>query len=171
MRQKQRSVGFAGYSPWFIPVLVVATVVVVASGVGLLPSMLEFKFYLEPPLTISMQSRVAVAATHCGAGIGLFFLVGALWQAHMRSGWRRKKQRWSGVILLVCFALLGLSALGLYYFGAELSQQLASVLHMAAAVVFAGLMLWHGLAHRFRAAAKATLAEKVATGSCVPSAK
>jgi cytochrome c biogenesis protein CcdA len=93
----------------------------------------------------------AVAANmlmiHGGAAMLMLLLLGALFPIHIARAWRGRLNRISGAIMVVCNALLILTAFGLYYLGAETLRPWASDVHMAAGFVLPvliGVHIWLG---------------------------
>jgi len=84
---------------------------------------------------------------HGGAAMLTLLLLGALFPIHMARAWRGGLNQISGSIMVVCNALLILSAFGLYYLGAETLRPWASDLHIAtgfALPVLIAVHIWLG---------------------------
>ena len=79
-----------------------------------------------------------LAALHAAGGFALLLPMGALWSVHMRSGWRRRQQRASGLLLR-----LALTALGVYYAGEESLGTAAALLHLGLDALLAAPFGWH----------------------------
>jgi heme A synthase len=80
---------------------------------------------------------------HGGAAMLLLLLLGALFPIHMARAWRGQLNRISGSIMVLCNALLILTAFGLYYLGAETLRPWASDVHIAAGFVLPVLIVVH----------------------------
>jgi len=79
-----------------------------------------------------------------GGGAMLFLLMlGAVIPIHACVAWRSRMNRASGVVMLVCDAVLIVTAFGLYYLGSELLRQWASGLHIAFGLGFPALLAIH----------------------------
>jgi len=120
-----------GYPKGFLTLLLTILFVLPASGFLLTPTTLELRMGWQMPWRLAYDGRAIVAAAHVVAGFAVFSLIGAMWAVHMRRGWTMKRNRVSGSALLGLFAGLGLSGVGIYYFGGELSSMVAGLLHTA----------------------------------------
>ncbi len=140
---------FAGYPRLFYPALALAFLALVASGVLLLPRMMTMRMDWDTPFDVAGSVRLASAAVHCGVGFIALFLLGQLASLHIRSGWRRRQNRASGVLLVSLFVLLTLTAVGVYYFGDEDFSRWSSLLHSGAGLLLVAVVLWHAVSgHR-----------------------
>ncbi len=111
------------------------------SGLLLAPGALEMRLEWSLPWTLDSGSRVWAALTHATAYFLMLLLLGALWTVHMRAGWLRRENVFSGASLLVLFALLALSGLGLYYLSHETLASLAVLLHLVGGLSLP-ILLW-----------------------------
>lgn len=143
-----------GYPKWFVPALIGTLVVLFATGGLLAPTTLAV--HAELPLTWRLPgpARLLCAALHAAGGFAALALVGALWALHMRSGWRRRLQRRSGVLLATTLMLLAVSALAIYYAGDERVSAAAALSHLILGVALLLPFGWHSL--RGRRAARIT---------------
>jgi hypothetical protein len=132
-----------GYPRWFVPALVGALVLMFGSGLLLAPTTLTMRLDLALPWRLPGSARVLTAALHAAGGFALLLLVGALWSVHMRSGWRRRQQRASGLVLGLMLLGLTVSALGVYYAGEESLGMAAALLHLGLGVALAAPFGWH----------------------------
>ncbi|WP_226646776.1 hypothetical protein [Microbulbifer variabilis] len=133
----------SGYPRWFYSALIAASVGLLASGILLIPTMMDLRLDMEPPVQIPGDLRLTGAAIHCLIAFITIGMVGALATVHMRSGWRRKLNRVSGILLLLLFSFLLLSGTGIYYFGDPELSQLSSLTHTIAGAIIAVLFTWH----------------------------
>lgn len=79
-----------------------------------------------------------------GVGAYLFLVVvGAMIPVHVMMGWRTRRNLVSGFSVAGFCAVLGLSALGLYYVGDELLRGWTSVVHWTAGLIILPLLLIH----------------------------
>ena len=90
------------------------------------------------------QRVVANALTvHGGSAMAALLLLGALGEAHMRRGWRARRNRATGVIMLLVNGLLIVSAFALYYMGSEVLRPWISLVHIAVGLVLPLLIIVH----------------------------
>jgi cation transport ATPase len=68
---------------------------------------------------------------HGGAAMAMLVLLGALLPLHVRVGWRRRRNRGSGALMLAANAILVATAFGLYYEGSDALRHWTSELHIA----------------------------------------
>jgi hypothetical protein len=80
---------------------------------------------------------------HGGAAMLTLLLLGTLFPIHIARAWRGRLNRISGSIMVVCNAMLILTAFGLYYLGAETLRPWASDVHIAAGFVLPVLIVVH----------------------------
>ena len=139
----------AGYPRGFYGFMIAVFMALVASGLMLLPSMLQMRLDWESPLHVGGDLRLASAALHCVAAFLAMGLLGALSTVHMRAGWHRRRNRVSGVSLLVLLLVLMLTAVGVYYFGDENLSRWSSLIHTVVGLLLVAVVLWHGvIGHR-----------------------
>jgi len=134
-----------GYPPWFVPVLVGTLLLMFVTGMLLAPTTLVLRAEFALPWRLPGSGRVLTAALHAAGGFMLMLLVGALWSVHMRSGWRRREQRASGLVLGTLLLVLAASAVAVYYLGDEVLGMAAALIHLGAGVALAGPFGWHWL--------------------------
>jgi hypothetical protein len=137
-----------GYPRWFYSGLLLVMAVLFASGCLLIPTVFELKLEWEMPWRLPAGQHVAVAAIHATVSFVVLGMIGALWSVHMRSGWRRKRNLHTGLVLLGTMLLLALSAVGIYYLGDGDASMAASVLHLAVGIMAALLIVAHDLIGR-----------------------
>ncbi len=131
------------YPRWFLPGLLVLLAAVLLSGLGLTPTTLAMRVELELPWRLAGGDRVWVAALHSAAAFALAAGVGALWSLHMRSGWRRKRQRVSGALLCGMLGGLAATAVGVYYIGDDRWAAAVALVHVGIGLVAVGVFVWH----------------------------
>lgn len=132
-----------GYPRWFVPALLAAMLLMVLTGVLLAPTTLALRLELAMSWRLPGAARVLMAALHAAGGFALLVLMGALWSVHMRSGWRRRQQRASGLLLGLLLLGLALTALGVYYAGEESLGTAAALLHLGLGALLAATFGWH----------------------------
>ena len=132
-----------GYPNWFLPVLVGAMLLIFISGGLLAPTTLMLKAELVLPWRLPNSARVITAALHAAGAFTLMLLIGALWSIHMRSGWRRNRQRGSGVVLGAMLMVLTISAVAVYYLGDELAGAVAAFIHLGVGLALVVPFIWH----------------------------
>lgn len=136
------------YPRWFLPTLLVILLTVLLSGLGLTPTTLALRAEWDMPWRLAGGDRVWVAALHSAVAFGLTAMVGALWSVHMRSGWRRRRQRISGLLLGSALALLVASAVAVYYIGDDRLAAAAAFLHLGAGLAATAVFVWHWIRGR-----------------------
>lgn len=133
-----------GYPRWFTTGLVnVIILILFVSGIILMPTAFENHLEWEMPWRVSASGRIGVAATHAFFAFLTAMLLGALWSIHMRSEWRKGGNRFSAVLMLLIFASLFLSGIGLYYFGDSDLTYLASLTHIIGGLFLVFPFFWH----------------------------
>lgn len=131
----------AGYPNGFLRLFWWITGLALLSGLLLIPGVMEMKLQLSMPWRLEAGHRLWVAALHLLTALGVICILGAIWAVHMLRGWRAKRNRFTGVFLVSLFAILILSAIGIYYFGDEVASNWASLIHTVFGVVI-GLAVW-----------------------------
>lgn len=124
-----------GYPRWFYTMLLCLMAALFVSGGMLIPTVLEFKLEYEIPWRLESEQLVPVTALHAALSFAMLTILGALWSIHIRSGWRRKKNLYSGLTLLLAMLLLTLSAIGIYYLGDGDASIASSILHSVIGVL------------------------------------
>jgi hypothetical protein len=132
-----------GYPRWFVTVLMSALGVMFVSGLLLAPTTLAMRADIGLPWRLPGSGRVLTAALHAAGGFALTLLVGALWSVHMRSGWRRRRQRLSGFLLGSLLLALAASAVAVYYVGEETLGAATAIVHLALGLLLALAFGWH----------------------------
>lgn len=132
-----------GYPQWFYATSLAVLATLFVSGLLLLPDMLDMRLEWDMPFRIGGGLRITSAALHSTAGFLSLSVLGALATLHVRVGWYHRRNRWSGVTLLVLFALLLVSAIGIYYLGDPAWSRGSSVLHTLAGFALTALFAWH----------------------------
>ena len=80
---------------------------------------------------------------HGGAAMAALLLLGALGEVHMRRAWRARRNRATGVIMVVVNGSLIASAFALYYSGSETLRPWISNLHIAFGIALPLFILAH----------------------------
>lgn len=119
--------GYPGYFRNFVYLVIVTLTI---SGLAIIPSALEMRLEWNVPWALSGDSRVALHALHAVASFLALFIIGALWVIHIRAGWKRRTNHRSGSTMLLLFAALFLSGIGLYYAGEEALGRLSVLAHL-----------------------------------------
>jgi len=79
---------------------------------------------------------------HGASMIGFLVVFGALLPGHVARGWRRRRNRRSGIFMVATTVVLGLSGYGLYYLGDEATRPWISAVHWVIGLAAgAGLVL------------------------------
>lgn len=139
----------SGYPQWFYGFALVVLATLFASGLVLIPHLLEFRLDMDSPVQVSSGLRLGSAAVHCFIAFVAIGLVGSLANVHMRAGWHRKLNRTSGLLLLGLFLCLLATAVGIYYFGDEDLSRFASLGHTLVGLALLLFFLWHSLRARW----------------------
>ena len=80
---------------------------------------------------------------HGGGAMVILLLLGALLPLHAQRGWRGRKNRSSGVVMLTLNGALMVTAFGLYYVGSEKIRAWISDIHLVVGFSLPMLMLVH----------------------------
>ena len=137
-----------GYPDWFFYLLLGAMLMSALTGLALLPWVMEFKLEWELGSTLPGSMRLPIVSSHALASFILLMLLGALWQVHIRAGWRRQENHKSGLMLALSLLLLMLTGSGLYYLSSSEWQLSASLIHSAAGLMLSLGFIWHWIAGR-----------------------
>lgn len=137
-----------GYPKWFSRLLWWVSVLLLATGLLLIPTMLDMRLEWDVPWRLEGDQRVYVAAAHFVVGFALIWVTGALWTVHMRHGWRRKQNRLTGALLAGGLAVLILTAAGALYAGDEALSLWSSLGHTLLGLTGVVLMPAHYLIGR-----------------------
>ncbi len=138
-----------GYPKWFSAFFVSLVITAVfCTGVFLIPTTLELRFEWQIPWRLSGSNRIIVAALHALIGFIVFSLLVALWSIHMRHEWRLKKNRLSGILLLISLIFLMFSGVGIYYLGSEELMLFASGSHSVTGIILMLVYVWHSVLYK-----------------------
>jgi hypothetical protein len=80
---------------------------------------------------------------HGGAAMAILLLLGALVPLHVRPGWRMRKNRTTGTLMVTANGAFILTGFALYYAGVDVARAWASWIHTAIGLVFPILLLIH----------------------------
>jgi cytochrome c biogenesis protein CcdA len=97
----------------------------------------------SPDSELWQATAANMLMVHGGAAMLTLLLIGALFPIHVARAWRGRLNRISGSIMVLCNAVLILTAFGLYYLGAETLRPWASDVHMAAGFALPVLIAVH----------------------------
>lgn len=89
------------------------------------------------------QASAYLLMVHGGTAMVTLMLLGALFPLHIGRAWRTKKNRTTGSIMVICNAVLIVSASGLYYLASEELRPWASSIHLAFGLAMPLLLLAH----------------------------
>jgi cyanate permease len=100
-----------------------------------------------------MWSRMSTSLLmlHGAGAMVMLVLIGGLIPFHVRVGWRRKRNRTTGTVMLAANAALIVTAFGLYYAGAEPVRDWASTVHTGVGLAVPALLTIHIVRGRRRA--------------------
>ncbi|WP_265569906.1 hypothetical protein [Sphingomicrobium nitratireducens] len=80
---------------------------------------------------------------HGIAGYAFLVIGGAMIPVHIKLGWHLRRNRRSGLILSLTCLFLALSAVALYYAGAEGFRSMASLAHWLVGILLVPALLFH----------------------------
>ena len=133
-----------GYPKWFsVSFVTLIMSLLMITGDLLIPTTLELRLQWQMPWRLSADHRILVAAAHAIMALIVFSLMGALWSLHMRQEWRREKSRWSGASMVGSIILLGLTGVGVYYFGNEKLAYFSGLSHLVLGLLVSGIYFVH----------------------------
>ncbi len=121
----------------------VVLAVLVASGVLLIPDMLEMRLDWPSPVVVAGDVRLGSAAAHSLAGMITVGLAGALSTHHARSGWLRRRNHASGILMIALVLALVVTAVGIYYLGDPGWSRSASASHALLGLFVTAVFAWH----------------------------
>lgn len=113
------------------------------TGIVLFPGMLALRFDLDVPERWMIGGRIFWAGAH---GLGAFcalLLFGSLLPLHVRHGLRQRRNRSTGIALLMTLPLLILTGWGVYYVSNESLARWTSALHVIVALPISAFLAWH----------------------------
>ena len=145
----------SGYPEWFYQVTITMLAGLLMSAVLLIPNTLEMRLDVDVPIHVTGNYRLFGAVVHSLTGFLSMGLLGALIPLHIRLGWRRRINRFSGCTLLIIFALLLFSAIGIYYIGNPDLSRFVSLFHTLVGLTLILFFIWHSVqGQRIRAQAR-----------------
>jgi MFS family permease len=80
---------------------------------------------------------------HGAAAMAFLVVLGMLILTHIKPGWRMRRNRANGAVVVMIVALLVVSGYGLYYFGDEQWRSAASWIHVVLGLAAPPLLCWH----------------------------
>jgi hypothetical protein len=90
------------------------------------------------------QATIAnVLMVHGGVAMVTLLLLGAIFPIHIARAWRGRLNRVSGSIMVICNAILIVTAFGLYYLGVETLRPWASDVHIVSGFALPVLIAFH----------------------------
>jgi len=98
---------------------------------------------LKDSAEIWQQAAAYLLMIHGGATMVVLLLLGALFPLHMRRGWRARKNRMTGSVMVAFNAVLVVTAFGLYYSGSDVIRLATGRLHYGIGLALPILMLVH----------------------------
>jgi heme A synthase len=132
-----------GYPRSFLPSFWALSTALLISGLLLAPTTLDLRLGWDMAWRLPGAARIGTAAVHAGLSFVACMLIGSLWAVHMRAGWRKRRQRRSGSVLLVLLLTLVLSAVGIYYLGDSGLADGLALLHLAGGLALLLPLGWH----------------------------
>ncbi len=120
------------------------------SGLALVPTTARVRWDWTWPWSLGGESRVWVVALHVVAAMAMLGLIGALWAIHVRSGWRRRRHRASGTLLVSLWAAMALTAPVILYAGSEAWSNGGAGIHVGAGMLLPSVLWVHAAGRCFR---------------------
>jgi hypothetical protein len=102
-----------------------------------------WNYFVVAPGDFEASAKVWAMKIHGAAAMAVLVLIGMLLTAHVRFGWRARRNRVNGSIFLSAFACLAITGYGLYYAGGERLRAWTSWIHLAVGLVLPILLLLH----------------------------
>jgi hypothetical protein len=137
-----------GYPTWFHASLLAVLGALLATGLLLIPSMLEMRLDWPSPVRLAGDARQTSAIAHSIAGFLTAAALGSLATLHARIGWRSRRSRTSGLLMLCLFAVLLCTAVAIYYVGDPDWGGYSSLAHAAAGLAGAMVFVGHLVSSR-----------------------
>jgi len=134
-----------GYHPGFRRLVIGTVIALIATGLLLAPTTLDMRLQWEMPWRLPGEARVWTAALHTLVSYLMLCLLGILWMVHMRAGWRRRRNHWSGIAMVTLMSVLTLTGVGIFYLGEARASVVASTAHLALGLGIPFLFLYHYL--------------------------
>lgn len=85
---------------------------------------------------------------HGGAAMAALWFAGLLWGVHVVSGWRGRRGRWSGGLLVGLLGLLAVTGYLLYYVSNDDLRGWTSIVHWVVGLAALPAFLWHRFARK-----------------------
>lgn len=85
---------------------------------------------------------------HGIAAYAFLIVAGTMVPVHIRLGWTLRRNRKSGLTFAVICMVLALTALGLYYFGEEVSRHWTSLVHWVVGLAALPVLMLHAITGR-----------------------
>jgi hypothetical protein len=89
------------------------------------------------------EAAATLLMLHGGGAMIALMMLGALVPAHMRYGWRKRKNLVTGITVATVNAALIVTAFGLYYLGSEAVRPWMSDVHIALGLAIPVLLVGH----------------------------
>ncbi|WP_024851811.1 hypothetical protein [Hydrogenovibrio kuenenii] len=137
-----------GYPKGFLISLITVSLLLIITGLLLIPAFLVFRLEQEQDwlMNLSIASgnlRQNLTVFHAIFGWTMVWFIGALWSIHIRSHWRKHENRINGIAFLIIWAVLIISALGIYYFGTPDWSKTSSIIHVLFGVIVPFMLIAH----------------------------
>ncbi len=89
------------------------------------------------------SARPSLIAVHGLAAMLALLALGAIAVLHVRESWKRRRNRWSGLVAATALGVLVVTAFGLYYIGSDWLRRYTSLVHLIVGVAMPLLILAH----------------------------
>lgn len=132
-----------GYPKKFYSWFIYTAILLWITGLLLIPSTLMLRFNYIPIWQLSEHLKHHTTTIHAILAFVTLWFLGAIWSIHMRSGWRKKKNRRSGAMLMTTLIVIIFTGLGIYYLGDEQLANLTSISHFSLGCLSPILLIIH----------------------------
>lgn len=123
------------------------TILLFATGVAWLVAHFYLRSSVEPGLELPSPIEPWALRLHGISGQIFLFVFGSMSAAHVVTGWRLRRNRWSGSAVVAVSTFLALTALMLYYAAEEWHWPVSTV-HWVVGLTLVPIVAWHVVAAR-----------------------
>jgi len=89
------------------------------------------------------QVSANLLMAHGGVAMLALLFLGALGPVHVRRGWRGRKNRMTGIVVVALNATLIATAFGLYYLGSDAIRPWTSLVHLVLGLCLPAILVAH----------------------------
>ena len=131
------------YPKWFYYLLLASLIILILSGILLIPTALSMQFEWNVIWRLSGEQHLVTIAIHTAVSYLLLTALGALFPIHMKAGLIFKKNYFSGFSLVFCFIVLAITGVGLLYLANSQLILFIDALHMLIGIILMIIFLIH----------------------------